>query len=83
MSVHLWWIVCFSSHRAVQKAAGLVQVQGAVLHYKTPGRCRGLGCFDGTRLQRLIGTLVPPPGAPVPLSPVETIFTHSASVPLK
>src|SRR5580765_6460299 len=32
---------------------------------------------------RLTWTLVPPPGAPVPGSPLETTFTQSASLPLK
>ena len=49
---------------------------------KSPRLRRGLLLKQQGSAYRLTWRLVPPPGAPVPLSPLETTLTQSESLPL-
>src|ERR1035438_6838438 len=49
---------------------------------KAPGLRRGLLLIQQCSAYRLTWRLVPPPGAPLPLSPLETTLTQSASLSL-
>src|SRR3974390_1003257 len=55
----------------------------AVRNKKPSALARGLMLKQQGSAYRLTWRLVPPPGAPVPLSPLETTLTQSASLSLK
>ena len=73
-----------SGHRQYQKS-GQFQIGRTPLivrNKKAPGLRRGLLLIQQGSAYRLTWRLVPPPGAPVPGSPLETTLTQSESLPL-
>ena len=64
-------------------ACGSSRLTSSLRNKKAPGVGRGLVLKQQRAAYRLTWRLVPPPGAPVPGSPSETILTQSESLSLK